>query len=57
MEKMRKLLPSFADFVSISGISMLGYGLYQVAPWICFSVVGSLLIVAGVRLGRTEVAE
>lgn len=54
---MRKLVPSFSDSIAVAGLAMLWYGLFQFIPWLSFSVVGSLLIIAGVRLGRSEVSE
>lgn len=51
---MLRFLPAFSDVLSVVGLSLLGYGLYIFEPWVAFSVVGSLLILAGVRLGRSE---
>lgn len=47
----------FADLVSFSGLALLGYGLFLFSPWVSYSVVGALLIVAGVFLGRNEAVE
>lgn len=46
-----KVLP---DVIAISGLSLLGYGLYLFIPWVSFAVCGALLIVAGVLLGASE---
>lgn len=43
------------DIIAISGIGLIGYGLYLYTPWVSFSVVGLLLLVFGVLLGRGEV--
>jgi len=42
------------EILSVAGLFSLGYGLYIFEPWVAFSVVGSLLIIAGLRLGRVE---
>lgn len=35
------------DFLYITGIGLLGYGLWLKEPWISFSVCGALLAVSG----------
>lgn len=44
----------FSDFLALTGLALLGYGLFLFEPWVSYSVCGSLLIVAGVRLGAHE---
>ncbi len=38
----------FVDLVGVSGLALLFYGLYQLYPWLAFSVTGVLLIVFAV---------
>jgi hypothetical protein len=53
MDIFRKAVASYLpDFLSLAGFSMLGYGLYSVAPWLSFTVCGALLLVAGARMAR-----
>ena len=51
----------FADFISLIGLAMLGYGLFLFDPRVACCVVGVLLIVAGYRISGniepTEVAD
>lgn len=42
------------DILSISGLALMGYGLYLYAPWISFSVVGTILLLSGLKLGAGE---
>lgn len=49
---MHKYLP---DIISLIGLGLLGYGLFMLAPWLSFSVCGSLLILFAIGLGRTEI--
>jgi hypothetical protein len=49
-----KYLPDLSDFLSVVGLALLGYGLFLFIPWVSYSVCGSLLILAGVRLGANE---
>jgi hypothetical protein len=56
-------LSLFADFISLVGLALLGYGLFLFDPRVAYCVVGVLLIVAGYRIGSagnikpTEVAD
>jgi len=38
----------------LSGLSLLGYGLWLYAPWIGFSVPGGLMLAAGYLMGDPE---
>jgi hypothetical protein len=49
-----KLTAYIPDVVSLAGLSLLGFGLYMFEPWVSFSVCGALMILAGLRLGRSE---
>ena len=49
MKPIRKLLP---DAFALSGLSMLGYGLYVFEPWVSFVVVGCLMMAGGLFMGR-----
>jgi len=40
------------DVLFLGGIGTLGYGLYLKEPWIAFSVVGALFIIAGYLMGN-----
>lgn len=40
----------FADFISLIGLALLGYGLFLFDPRVAYCVVGVLLIVAGYRI-------
>jgi len=46
-----KYLP---DIVAVFGLGSLGAGLWLYRPWVSLSVVGVLLIVAGLMLGKGE---
>lgn len=35
------------DFFVFGGLSMLGYGLYLLRPWLGFAVAGAILMVIG----------
>lgn len=35
------------DVLVISGLSMLGYGLYLLYPWLSFTVCGALILAGG----------
>ena len=48
---LKSILP---DAVSIGGIALLGYGLFLFKPWISYSVVGLLLLLFGLLMGRRE---
>jgi len=41
-----------ADILVFLGLIFVGIGLWLVEPWLSFVVVGGLLIVGGVALGR-----
>lgn len=43
-----------ADFVFLIGLIILGYGLWIVQPWLSYSIIGSILLVLGYALGRSE---
>jgi len=38
------------DLLTISGLSLLGYGLYLFAPWVAYVVCGGLVFTGGVAL-------
>lgn len=40
------------DGAGLLGLGMLFYGLYQLFPWLAYSVTGVLLIVFAVLAGR-----
>lgn len=42
------------DLVGLIGLVLLGYGLYLQAPWLAFSVTGSLMIIFSVYAGRNK---
>jgi len=33
---------------------MLGYGLWIFEPWVCYSVIGFILMFTGVAMGKNE---
>jgi hypothetical protein len=35
------------DILILSGLSMLGYGLYLLYPWLSFTVCGTLILAGG----------
>lgn len=39
------------DVFVFGGLAMLGYGLYQVKPWIAFAICGCLLMILGLFEG------
>jgi hypothetical protein len=43
-----------ADLISLVGLVMLGYGLWLISPALSLSIIGGLLIVFGVSLGRAQ---
>jgi hypothetical protein len=49
-----KYIPDLSDVISVIGLSLLGYGLFLFLPWVSYAVCGSLLIIAGVRIGANE---
>jgi hypothetical protein len=49
-----KFIPSLSDILAVSGLALLGYGLFLFKPWVSYSVCGSLLIMAGYMLGKNE---
>ena len=44
------LLP---DLLAVAGLTMLGVGLWWLAPWLSLTVVGALLLVGSARMNRT----
>lgn len=48
------ILNKLADFILIAGMIMLGYGLWLVDEALAYSVIGGLLIVFGILIGRPE---
>jgi hypothetical protein len=40
------------DILVFGGLSLLGYGLYLVEPWIAFAVCGFLLMLIGYLMGE-----
>lgn len=48
------ILSKLADFILIAGMIMLGYGLWLVDEALAYSVIGGLLIVFGILIGRPE---
>lgn len=38
------------DVFFLSGLALLGYGLYLFQPWVAFAVVGALLMVVGILM-------
>jgi len=47
----KSILP---DAISICGISLIGYGLFIFEPWVSFTVVGALVLLFGLFLGKRE---
>ena len=47
---MSKYLP---DLICLTGLGFLGYGLFLFSPWVSYSVCGGILILGGLRLGRS----
>lgn len=47
---MKALAP---DFIFLTGLGMLGTGLYMFEPWVSFAVCGAILTAIGVLMGRT----
>ncbi len=35
------------DILTFGGIAMIGYGLWQVRPWLAYTVCGTLLMLLG----------
>lgn len=51
---MKQQLAKYApDMICLAGLGMLGTGLFMLEPWLSLTVCGSLLILAGLRLGRS----
>jgi len=54
----RKILSIIKDLIGlretliISGLTLLGYGLYLYRPWIAFVVIGCLLLAGGFFMGE-----
>jgi len=42
------------EIFMLSGLSLLGYGLWLYTPWIGFSVPGGLMLAAGYLMGDPE---
>jgi len=47
-------LEELADVLLIAGFVTLGIGLYMYAPWVAYCVLGSLLMIGGILIGRPE---
>ena len=53
MSKNKQHHITLADVLSVSGLVMIGYGLYQFVPWVSFVVVGFILLCAGIIAQRS----
>jgi len=42
------------DFLTFAGLGLLGYGLWLYSEPLSYSVIGALLIVGGVAMGRAS---
>lgn len=40
------------DILILSGLSLLGYGLYLLYPWLSFTVCGALILAGGFLMGE-----
>jgi hypothetical protein len=38
---------SFRDVLLVSGLTLIGVGLYLFAPWVSFTVTGTIIMAAG----------
>jgi len=43
-----------SDILLVLGLGSLGYGLSLVHPWMAFSVIGLILLIIALGLGRGE---
>lgn len=50
----KTIQPSSEDFLVCCGLAALGYGLYLRQPWLAFVVVGAVLTVIGLAVGRAK---
>ncbi|MCE5211990.1 MAG: hypothetical protein LLG40_10585 [Deltaproteobacteria bacterium] len=46
IEALKKVV-DVRDVLILSGLSMLGYGLYLLYPWLSFTVCGALILAGG----------
>jgi len=46
-----KILP---DLLALFGLSMLGYGLFLLEPWLAFTACGAIMLCGGVFLATPE---
>ena len=59
LNKLRKVLNgardiALADVLFVIGLLSLGYGLYLLRIWLSFAVVGTLLLLVALGLGKGE---
>lgn len=47
-KRLRILLPSLPDAMAVAGLVLLGYGIHLYSPALCWSVIGALLLIAGI---------
>lgn len=40
------------DTLALLGLALLAVGLWLVGPWLALSVVGALILLAGIAMGR-----
>ena len=54
---MRNVSSYLSDIIALIGLALLGYGLFLFDPRVSYCTVGSLLIMAGYRMGRNTQGE
>lgn len=45
---------AIADLIGVTGLGLIGYGLYQFLPWVAYTVVGALLIIFACLASRQK---
>lgn len=41
-----------ADFITLFGLGLLAYGLWLFEPWVCYAVIGFILMLAGGAMAK-----
>ena len=48
---------TFADVLSVTGLALMGYGLFLYDPRVAYVAVGGLLLAAGVKAHKSRMPE